>query len=177
MKRIVWEFGDGSTQYTPVDPLVRERTGETEDEHIACLVATRAPRLSPVRLDLTVRTEEERLSYEASLGDGVRARFVGIISAEEYEAKPREFREAWEIGGVNMPKAREMKRHSFRRKRAPLLEALDIAYQLADERGDTAEKQRIAAEKQALRDVPAHPGIEAAKTPKELMDVFPEVLK
>ena len=57
------------------------------------------------------------------------------------------------------------------------LAALDVEYQHADERGDVAEKARIAAKKQALRDVTADPAIEAAQTPEALKAVWPDILK
>src|SRR5688572_16429081 len=52
----------------------------------------------------------------------------------------RTFRNAWKDGprkpDVDMPKAREIVRHRLREARAPLLDALDIAYQRADETED-----------------------------------------
>ena len=92
----------------------------------------------------------------------------------------RTFRNAWEDNGsinVNMPKAREIHREKLRALRKPLLEVLDMAYLRADEQGDVAEKARIAAEKQKLRDVTADPRIEAAQTPEQLKAVLPDVLK
>ena len=83
----------------------------------------------------------------------------------------RHFRNAWAYDGtikVDMPKAREIHKNNLRRERTPLLAALDVEYQRADESGDTAKKRAIAAEKQALRDITQHPGIAAAATPEEL---------
>jgi hypothetical protein len=93
----------------------------------------------------------------------------------------RTFRNAWTHDGtlvkVDMPKAREIHREHLRQMRAPLLQALDVEYQKADERGDQTEKQRIAANKQGLRDVTADPTIEAARTPEELKAAVPGVLR
>lgn len=93
----------------------------------------------------------------------------------------RTFRNAWKTTGDriehDMPKAREIRRNQLRALRMPKLEALDVAYLLADERGDIAEKQRIVAQKQVLRNVTADPAIEAAQTPEELKAVMPDVLK
>ena len=92
----------------------------------------------------------------------------------------RSFRNAWGDSGkvvVNMPKAREIHKEHLRQKRAPLLAALDIEYQRADERGDAALKAQIAAKKQALRDVTKHLAITAAKTPDELKAAIPDALK
>ena len=76
---------------------------------------------------------------------------------------------------VNMEKARDIHRQRLREARAPLFNALDVAFQRAMETGaDTAE---IVAKKQALRDVTADPAIDAAQTTDELKAVWPEVLK
>ena len=76
-----------------------------------------------------------------------------------------------------MEKCREIKRNELRSLRTPKLEALDIEYQRADERGDAIAKQEIAKRKQALRDVPADPRIDAALTPEELKAVLPECVR
>ena len=55
--------------------------------------------------------------------------------------------------GVNIPIAKELQKERFRQVRKPLLEALDIDYQRADEAGDASKKTEVAAKKQALRDV------------------------
>jgi hypothetical protein len=79
---------------------------------------------------------------------------------------------AWELSDdsviINMAKARDIHRAILRQERAPRIAALDIAYMRALERGDTTAAQEIAAQKQILRDIPAHPAIEAAQTPEEL---------
>jgi len=93
----------------------------------------------------------------------------------------RTFRDAWAHGGtsvnVDMTKAREIQRDHLRSIRAPMLAALDVAYQRADESSDVAMKAQIAKNKQALRDVTADPMIDAATTPEELKAVMPDVLK
>lgn len=93
----------------------------------------------------------------------------------------RTFRNAWKTGvagvAVDMPKAREIHKERLRDLRKPKMEALDVAYMRADEAGNAAEKQRIAALKQALRDVTADPRIEAAATPEELKNVVPQALQ
>lgn len=55
--------------------------------------------------------------------------------------------------GINIDKAKDIKRDHFRSARKPLLEALDVAFVRALESGDAAAQASIAAEKQALRDV------------------------
>ncbi len=92
----------------------------------------------------------------------------------------RSYRDAWDFDGekfvIDMPAAREIHRNKLREARRPLLAALDIEYQRADEAGDVMKKQQIAAQKRTLRDVPADPAIEAAQTPEELKAVWPVVL-
>jgi len=78
----------------------------------------------------------------------------------------RAYRDAWAVSnnkvGYNMPKARDIHRTKLREARKPMLEALDIAYQRADEQDDGPAKRRIAAEKQKLRDITANQLIERA---------------
>jgi len=74
---------------------------------------------------------------------------------------------------VNMDKAREIKKDMIRAERAPMLEALDVAFMRAVESGDTTQQAQIAAEKQTLRDATDDPAIAAASTPEELAAVDP----
>lgn len=80
----------------------------------------------------------------------------------------RAFRNAWVLAGdrisTDMPMARAILRDRLRAARAPQLEALDMAYMRADETKDDATKADVAKRKQVLRDVTAHPDIEAAET-------------
>ena len=62
--------------------------------------------------------------------------------------------------GIDMAKAREIHKNKIRVARKPLLEALDIEFQKAQETG--ASTTDIVAKKQALRDAPADSGIAAA---------------
>ncbi len=75
---------------------------------------------------------------------------------------------------IDMEKAREIQRERMRSARAPILAALDVAFQCALETG--ADTSAIVAQKQALRDVTANPDIAAAQTPDELKLVWPPVL-
>ena len=92
----------------------------------------------------------------------------------------RTFRNAWRLsGGVidhDIDKAKSIQRDRIRAARAPLLSSLDVAYDKADEQGDTVAKQGIATRKQALRDAPADPAIDASETVDELKAVWPEAL-
>jgi len=100
---------------------------------------------------------------------------------DEDSLPPRDFRDAYALKSgkidIDMTKAREVHRERLRQMRKPKLEALDIAYQRADERGDTAAKADIAGQKQALRDVTELPAIDAAANVYELRAAIPEALR
>ena len=78
---------------------------------------------------------------------------------------------------VTMTKARDIKRDQLRAERKPLLEQLDVEFMRAQEQGDQAKADEIAAKKQALRDVTDDPAIDAATTPEELKAVRPSALE
>lgn len=102
------------------------------------------------------------------------------IIQENEIPKDRAFRNAWKDDGgitVDMEKARELHRQNMRIERAPVLAALDIEYQRADESRSRVEKDVIAEKKQALRDVTDDHAIDAAQTPEELKQVWPDVLR
>ena len=127
-----------------------------------------------IREDETEDGFLERIRAKDVPSDASNARIVDVADLP----KDRTFRNAWRADlTVDMPKAREIHRDRLRAMRAPLLQALDVEYQKADERGDPTEKQRIAAKKQGLRDATADPTIEAARTPEELKAAVPEVLR
>lgn len=81
----------------------------------------------------------------------------------------RLLRAAWRHDGVDMPKAREIWRDHMRRARAPKLAALDIEAQRSLEI-DGIVQEHTRRDKNILRDAPAHPDIELAMTPEELID-------
>ena len=62
--------------------------------------------------------------------------------------------------GIDMAKAKEIHKENIRALREPLLSALDVEFQKAQETG--ASTTDIVAKKQALRDAPADSGIAAA---------------
>lgn len=68
----------------------------------------------------------------------------------------------------DMPKARDIYRADARLARAPMLAALDVDYQRADEAEDQASKHAIATRKQQLRDATQDHRIEACNTVEEL---------
>ena len=77
----------------------------------------------------------------------------------------------------DMAKARAIWADKMRAARAPKLAALDVAFMRAVEAGDLAAQAAIAAQKQALRDVPADPAIETATTCTALKAVWPAALR
>lgn len=193
MKVIVWTRADGAFSiFAPTERARRARSVTFKDG--TSLTADRIsggqnadlPRERIIRdskLDLIesiewAETEDEflsRLRVVVVPNDAINVRVIDDADVPQ----DRTFRKAWrDTGaiGVDMVKAREIHRDLLRAVRKPLFEPLDAAYLKADEAGDTAEKQRIAAKKQALRDVTKHPGIEAAKSTDELKAVMPPAL-
>jgi hypothetical protein len=87
----------------------------------------------------------------------------------------RTFRNAWRDRGHCidhcMDTCKKIHKGRLRAQRAPLLAALDVEYQRADETQDTKAKKLCVQRKQALRDITADPRIESASTPEELLQV------
>lgn len=103
-------------------------------------------------------------------------RYLEWYRLSESDIPPdRTFRDAWVRSakgiGVDMPKARAVYRARVRELRAPLLYALDLQYQRADETGDKAAKASVALAKGRLRDATDDPRIEACQTPEELIAI------
>ena len=105
---------------------------------------------------------------------------IGATSydAADYEVPAeRTFRGAWEANtntgviSVDMAAARDIWRDKIRQARTKPLAALDTAFMKALETG--ADTTQITADKQALRDAPTDPAIDAATTPEELAAVQP----
>lgn len=157
--KIVWKHPDGSISVTtPVEPMEKDESESVYLDRIAAKVKASDPSL----------TLAVRISY---------------IPGTAHRNADRYFRKAWTwetpdpVIDIDMEKAREVHRNQIRLIRKPKLDDLDVAYQRADEAGDTALKQIIATQKQALRDSPADPAIASAKTPEELKTILPQVLK
>jgi hypothetical protein len=152
---------------------------EMDDGSVAIMQTLDRPALDDEGLPvLRAATAEECL---AQWHPDLRARVIRHRPVEP-DALPvdRTFRDAWTLtdAGVvhDMAKARAIKRDMLRAERTPLLAALDVEYQRADERKDDAAKATIAAKKQALRDVTSDPAIDAAATVEELKALKPDVL-
>lgn len=127
----------------------------------------------------------EREATDDAIDADIAKGMIRAASWRRIEAKDvpsdRTFRNAWRDTGravvVDMATARGIHRERLRRLRAPLLAALDVDYQRADEVRDDRAKTAIIAKKQALRDVTTDPAIDAAETPEELAAVEPEALR
>ena len=97
---------------------------------------------------------------------------------EDDVPKDYTFRDAWVPGNpakpveVNLEKAKELWRERIRRARKRRLDALDIEFIRAEETNDEAKKTEVVTKKQALRDIPQDPRIEAAKDPDELKTIW-----
>lgn len=86
----------------------------------------------------------------------------------------RTFRDAWVPGlTVDMPKARDIHMGRIRSARDVELAKQDLEYIKADERGDAAEKARVATRKQALRDIPQTFDLSGASDPDTLKALWP----
>lgn len=86
-----------------------------------------------------------------------QANVASTLQTTEDKILPQdEFRDSWTLQGADivydLEKARTLQLDRIRIERQPLLAALDVQYQMADEKGDDAQKKTIAAQKQALRD-------------------------
>lgn len=94
----------------------------------------------------------------------------------------RMYRNAWtddlptKTVDVDMKKARDIHRDYMRVARRDRLVELDAESQAADRAADAVKKKAVDAKKQQLLDVTKHPAIEAAQTPEQLKQVWPDFL-
>jgi hypothetical protein len=149
--RIVWRLPDGSIVITvPASP---RRDGESDDAYLD-RIAARVQEATP------------------SMRDAERVRDIATADLLPVD---RTFRDAWAIDGdaiaVDMSRAREIQRNRLRALREPVLAALDVDMLRAIESQDAQAQARIAAQKQALRDVTRVPEIDAADSPEDLKEV------
>ncbi len=97
--------------------------------------------------------------------------------AVDASALPSSFRNAWRVENgtvaVNMVAARELFLDELRRMRDAQLAELDGQMLKAMEQFDEAEQAALAAEKQALRDLPQTVAVQTATNIDELVDLWP----
>lgn len=98
------------------------------------------------------------VKHRSELPEYIASPFFDALVAD-YEA---------ETISVDMEKARSITQDMIREERAVAFEKLDIEYQRATETEDRERMAEVVAMKQVLRDLPADPRIEEAKTPEEL---------
>lgn len=132
------------------------------------------------------RSWEPTPDYVNSLIAKLAHRFIGPKAVVSWRFVPNDYvpdsitrdekryRDAWKDDGVSsrpihdMPKARELHRAKLRKARGARMDALDALYMQALETNDVVRMAAIVARKQALRDAPADPRIEAAATVEDL---------
>ena len=164
--------------YEQVEEEVTSYMQEVDEE---TGVVTHTPRTEIVRRTVEVspevyrdQTDEEFLAWcaERSVPIGVPHQIVDVNAIP----RDRTFRNAWksEAGRIveDVEKAKEVTKDILRAQRAPLLEALDVAFMRAIEQGVDATP--IASEKQRLRDITQEP--DKARNIEELRAMVKELL-
>lgn len=90
------------------------------------------------------------------------------------------YRESWKDTGLtikhDLPKARNLHMQEIRKIRDKELEKLDVEYMKAIESGDGLLQDSIAADKQALRDLPQTFDLSGAMSINQLLELWPEGL-
>lgn len=157
--RLVFRFPDGSIALAGPGRDLLE--GETEEQYWK--------RLAPL--------------WKTNHPAYAQAELVAVIPGSAHREMDRYFRKAWRwttqepVIDVDLDAAREVHREQLRHLRAPLLAALDVEYQRADESKDEQKKADIAKHKQALRDATKDPAIASARTLADIKAAVPEALK
>jgi len=154
MKRCIYEIDGRVVQLIPAYQDSTRPPGMTDDEYLAEAISRTVP-------------------------PGARRR---IIDGEDAPAD-RTYREAWRLSDsaasgvtVDMPHARAIHLDRIRVARDADLRRLDVQYLRAIEADDTAAQQRIAAAKQALRDIPQTLDLDGYATPEALGAAWPKEL-
>lgn len=120
-------------------------------------------------------------------GPGVRFRLVddsdpsvSALIGSDTVTPDRTFRGALEDNGgslgINMPMARSIHMGRIRQVRNAVLDGLDVPWMKAMESGDVSEQERIAREKQALRDIPQTFSLDEYTEPATLKAAWPKEL-
>ncbi len=134
---------------------------------------------SPIHDSETEPEYLERVKAECKRKSAKEWDFLRYATQSEVAKLSREYRDAWDdVNGeiqFNMRRARAIHISRIRSKRDKKLQALDIDYMIATEKGDSAAIRRIAEEKRVLRDLPAtiQPKLDECKTIEELKAISP----
>lgn len=130
---------------------------------------TKAPEFRPEEDDETL--ERIRREQQADGRIPPDATNIAIVLLSNIPAD-RTYRNGWQASGGlvrhDIAKCRTLHRDRLRALRKPLLEALDAQWMRAKGQGNEDAAAVIEARRQALRDAPADPRIEAAKSVEEL---------
>jgi hypothetical protein len=169
-KRIIWTDDDGNVcRCTPSPEAMQALTGTggmTKPAHIdrqtasyieAGMGAVSASRLAEGFANGGL-TETEALNLIRDRNLLTDARNVVVVEAADLP-HAGSLRAAWRQDGATVPvfdmgRGRSIKTDLIRPERNKRLAALDVDYMRADESGNTEEKEKIAALKQKLRDLP-----------------------
>lgn len=163
------------------ETVEQEETTYTQEVDEETGIVTHTPRTEMVRRTVEVspaiyrdQTDEEFLAWCAQRSVPIGLPYQ-IIDVEDIPQN-RTFRAAWKAEGSqiveDVEKAKEVAKDILRAQRAPLLEALDVQYLRALERGE--DTVPIAAEKQRLRDITQVP--DTAQTIDELREIATTLL-
>ena len=126
-------------------------------------------------ISILIPSMQTKLTLEQIQQKDVPAGAVSRIILRTDTPGDHVFRNAWDADFdnysgvfVDMDKARVIAEDMIREERAKAFEILDVEYMRASESQDTEKMAEIVAVKQVLRDLPASPAIQEAKTPEEL---------
>jgi hypothetical protein len=197
-KRIVWTDANGDVCVTTPSPEAMTALtgvgGKLRPDHIekqsAAYVAAGMSSESALKLATGYAhgglSEEDALDliWQRTLADQEK-RGNNPVNVANLEADSLPYfgsfgRGAWTQDGASAPtfdmeKARIIKTNQIRPERNKRLADLDVTYLRADEAGDTATKEKIAVQKQEMRDLPAtiQSDLNALNTPEELESFTP----
>ena len=140
-----------------------------QGENGRAVVVIPAPQYSGTMEDLLERVVPENCKDSAD-----------IVEVDTVESD-RTFRNAWvtEKGKsteVDLAKAKDIAKDKVRQARTPKFQELDIAYQRADEAGDSDAKTAVATKKQTARDATADTKITNADSVANLKTGMNEVI-
>ena len=161
MKRIIWNHPEtGIVSVTT--PAYNDRlrpSGDTDDALIQRVIEKSLP------LGVTYHiVDDDDVSFGIPITDRT-FRNAWVCDHENHKVK------------VDMPIARGIQMDCIRKVRNAELAKLDMPFMRAVETGDTAEQQRIAVQKQTLRDIPQTFDLTTPNdTPEELKAMWPTEL-
>ena len=130
-------------------------------------------------------TEDEaietlRIKNEIATCVGCQVGDIELPDELQFRDKAPTFRNEWTWDStkvvVDMAKARVTHMDRIRRMRNGELAKLDVEYMRAQESGDTSLQQRVAAQKQALRDLPQTFKLGSYRSAKTLKAAWPDGL-